>query len=60
MCNEEEKDMTLTLDVEKNEQIKVNSAKFKSKVPHLKIVNGSVQIDGNDTLQKKWFEEFKK
>jgi hypothetical protein len=29
-------------------------------IPHLSVVNGSVQIDDNDPLQKKWFEEFKK
>jgi hypothetical protein len=61
MCeNEEGKDMELVVDVEKNEKLTVKSQKFKSKVPHLEVVNGKVQINDTDPLQKKWFEEFKK
>lgn len=60
MSNEEEKDMSLVVDIERDEKIKVNSEKYKAKVPHLTVVNGKVQINENDPLQKKWFEDFKK
>lgn len=63
MCvckNEEEKDMGIVVDVEKNEKLNVNHQKYNSKVPRLEVVNGSVQINDNNPLQKKWFEEFKK
>lgn len=60
MCDKEDKDMPITVDMVKNEKINVNSKKFKSKVPHLNVYDGKVQINENDPLQKKWFEEFKK
>lgn len=56
----EDKDMPITIDKVKNETVNVNSKKFKSKVPHLTIFNGKVQINENDHLQKRWFEEFKR
>jgi hypothetical protein len=34
--------------------------KYKSKVPRLNVVKGSVQVDAADPVQRKWLEEFKK
>ena len=60
MCKEEEdKDMSLAYDIEKKDD-KANTKNSKSKIPHLNVVNGKVQIDGNDPAQRKWFEEFKR
>ncbi|WP_155894487.1 hypothetical protein [Desulfotomaculum nigrificans] len=40
--------------------LNVDPKKFKSKVPHLKVVDGVAVINPKDSLQKKWFEKFKK
>ncbi|MCK1997973.1 hypothetical protein MPH47_12180 [Psychrobacillus psychrodurans] len=57
--NEEEIEMTVAESI-KHEKAKSNSQKRKSKIPFLNVVNGKVQINDKDPLQKKWFEEFKK
>lgn len=59
MQYEEEKDMGIT-DSVKNKETTDYTNKKKSKIPRLKVVNGKVQIDDTDPLQKKWFDEFKK
>lgn len=56
---EEEKDMSI-LDSAKKEETVDCTRKKTSKIPRLKVVNGKVQIDDTDPLQKKWFDEFKK
>jgi hypothetical protein len=60
LCNEEEKEMPSVIELENDKKTDISSKKSKSKIPHLKVVDGHVQIDDNDPLQKKWFEEFKK
>lgn len=61
MCkNKEDKDMSLIRDVEKGIRIKANSQKLNSKILQLKVVDGTIEIDDKNPLQKKWFEEFKK
>ncbi|RAK15314.1 hypothetical protein B0I26_1224 [Anoxybacillus vitaminiphilus] len=61
MCQEEEKEMNSTLDRKREKQkLNIDSEKFKAKVPRLSVVDGRVQIDPNNPLHRKWFEEFKK
>ncbi|MGO0061264.1 hypothetical protein ACTID9_14800 [Brevibacillus fluminis] len=53
-------DMLATAKKKSKLSLNVDMEKFKSKVPHLPVVNGTVQIDENNPLHRKWFEEFKK
>ncbi|WP_181502943.1 hypothetical protein [Paranoxybacillus vitaminiphilus] len=53
--------MNSTLDRKREKQkLNIDSEKFKAKVPRLSVVDGRVQIDPNNPLHRKWFEEFKK
>jgi len=57
--NEEDVEMAVT-EVIKRKSTNANAQKRKSKIPRLGVVDGKVQINENDPLQKKWFGEFKK
>lgn len=57
----EEEFISLKKEIEQSVHgLNVDSKKFKSKVPHLTVVDGVAVINPKDSLQKKWFEKFKK
>lgn len=61
MCDKEGKDVPAIIEEKTTKTgLKVDPKKFKSKVPHLTVVDGVAVINPKDSLQKKWFEEFKK
>jgi hypothetical protein len=58
--DKEEKDMSLVLNNKSTKKSLSRHPKSKSKVPRLDVVKGVAQVNSNDPLQRKWFEEFKR
>lgn len=58
--SEEEKDMPPATKSKSNRKSISDHPNFKSRAPRLEVVKGTVQINENNPLQRKWFEEFKK
>jgi hypothetical protein len=59
--HKEEIDMNTVLNKEAQRKgLLSDNPKFQKKVPRLNVVNGISQIDSNNPIHRKWFEEFKK
>ncbi|MFI2857683.1 hypothetical protein ACH6EH_11110 [Paenibacillus sp. JSM ZJ436] len=52
--------MSLILNKKTTKKTLSDHPNYKRKVPRLSVSNGVARIDSDDTIQKKWFEEFKK
>lgn len=48
------------IEIVKNEEKSNHNKQHTKRIPHLKAVNGKVEIEPNDPEQVKWFQEFKK
>ncbi|MNY52634.1 hypothetical protein D3C86_1883240 [compost metagenome] len=58
--DKEEKDMPPETKAKPIKKSISDHPNYKSRVPRLEVAKGVAQINENDPLQKKWFEEFKK
>ena len=59
MCSEKNSKGDEDMGIVKNKG-KSNHKHHTQRIPHLKAIDGKVEIEPNDPEQVKWFQEFKK